>query len=109
MNSNQPSANGNATPSNSSQTRPTEQQNQSTTGSIEVSSIPPGARVLLISTDGDGAGEPQPKGSTPTTITGVKPGKYTIDLERQGFKFFQKEITVKKGATVKISATLKKQ
>ena len=65
--------------------------------------------MLLISTDGDGAGEPQPKGSTPTTITGVKPGKYTIDLERQGFKFFQKEITVKKGATVKISATLKKQ
>ena len=99
----------NAAPSNSSQTRPTQQSNQSTTGTIEVSSVPPGARVLLISNDEGGAGEPQTKGLTPTTITGIQPGKYTVDLERPGYKFFQKEVTVKKGATVKISATLKKQ
>jgi len=108
-NTNQPSVNANATPSNSSQTNPPQQPNQSTTGTIEVSSVPPGARVLLISTDGGGAGEPQQKGSTPTTITGVQPGKYTVDLEKQGYRFFQKELTVKKGATVKISATLKKK
>jgi hypothetical protein len=65
--------------------------------------------VLLISNDESGAGEPQSKGLTPTTITGIQPGKYTVDLERPGYKFFQKEVTVKKGATVKISATLKKQ
>jgi hypothetical protein len=108
-NTNQPNINANAAPSNSSQTKPSQQSNQSTTGTIEVSSVPPGARVLLISNDESGAGEPQPKGSTPTTITGIQPGKYTVDLEKQGYKFFQKEITVKKGATVKISATLKKQ
>ena len=108
-NTNQPNINTNAAPSNSSQTKPSQQSNQSTTGTIEVSSVPPGARVLLISNDESGAGEPQPKGSTPTTITGIQPGKYTVDLEKQGYKFFQKEITVKKGSTVKISATLKKQ
>jgi hypothetical protein len=46
---------------------------------------------------------------TPTTISGVKPGKYTVDLEKVGYRFFQKEVTVKKGATVKVSATLKKR
>ncbi len=108
-NTNQPSVNANATPSNSSQTKLSEQPNKSTTGTIEVSSVPPGARVLLISTGGDTAGEPQSKGATPATITGVQPGKYTVDLEKAGYRFFQKDITVKKGSTVKISATLKKQ
>jgi len=108
-NTNQPSVNANATPSNSSQAKPSEQPNQSTTGTIEVTSVPPGARVLLISTDDDTAGEPQQKGSTPTTIIGVKPGKYTVDLEKAGYRFFQKDITVKKGSSVKISATLRKQ
>lgn len=108
-NTNQASSNTNAAPSNSSQPKPAQQSNQGATGTIEVSSVPPGARVLLISNDEGGAGEPQPKGLTPTTITGIQPGKYTVDLERPGYKFFQKEITVKKGASVKISATLKKQ
>jgi hypothetical protein len=108
-NTNQPNINANAAPSNSAQTKPSQQSNQSTTGTIEVSSVPPGARVLLISNDESGAGEPQSKGLTPTTITGIQPGKYTVDLEKPGYRFFQKEIKVKKGATAKISATLKKQ
>ena len=108
-NTNQPNINANAAPSNSSQTKPSQQSNQSTTGTIEVSSVPPGARVLLISNDEGGAGEPQPKGLTPTTITDIQPGKYTVDLERPGYKFFQKEIVVKRGKTTKVSGTLKKQ
>lgn len=108
-NTNQPSTNVNATPSTSSQDKPGQQPDNSTTGSIEVTSIPPGARVLLIATDEDTASEPQSRGVTPTTITGVRPGKYTVDLEKQGYRFFQKEVTVKKGATVKVSATLRKQ
>ena len=112
-NTNKPSANANTSPTNtsptnSSQTKPT-QPDDKTTGSIEVISTPPGARVLLIATDADTAGEPQSKGLTPTTITGVRPGKYTVDLEKQGYKFFQKEITVKRGSAVKIAATLKKK
>jgi PEGA domain len=83
--------------------------NQSSTGTIEVTSVPPGARVLLISDDESGAGEPQSKGLTPTTITGVEPGKYTVHLERPGYRFFQKAITVKAGSSVKINGALKKQ
>ena len=65
--------------------------------------------MLLVSTDVGGAGEPQSKGVTPTTITGLQPGKYTVDLEKPGYKFFQKEIVVKQGSTTKVAASLKKQ
>ena len=113
-NTNQSSANPapsntNAPPSNSAQTKTAQQSNQSSTGTIEVTSVPPGARVLLISNDETGAGEPQSKGLTPTTVSGVKPGKYTVHLERPGYRFAQQEITVKAGGTVKVSKTLKKQ
>jgi guanyl-specific ribonuclease Sa len=100
-------AQSNASPASSSQNRPVQQS--ATTGSIEVNSVPPGARVLLVSTDEGGAGEPQQKGLTPVTIPGLSPGKYTVDLERPGYKFFQKEVTVKAGGTAKVSANLKKQ
>jgi hypothetical protein len=80
-----------------------------TTGSIEVNSVPSGARVLLVFTDEGGAGEPQQKGLTPVTIPGLSPGKYTVDLERPGYKFFQKEVTVKAGGAAKVTANLKKQ
>lgn len=108
-NSNRPNINANATAPDTSQTNTSHQTNKSTTGSIEVTSVPPGARVLLISSDEGGAGEPQSKGLTPTTITDVQPGKYTVDLERTGYRFFQKEIEVKAGKAVKVSATLRKQ
>src|SRR5215510_1086338 len=108
-NSNQTSTNRNTnTAVSNSQANSNLQTNQSLKGSIEVSSVPPGARVLLISDDESGAGEPQSKGLTPTTITGIEPGKYTVHLERPGYKFFQKDITVKAGSTVKVNGTLKK-
>lgn len=108
-NTNQPSVNANTAPSNSSQAKPAQQPDKSASGSIEVTSAPAGARVVLIATDEDTASEPQSKGVTPTTITGVKPGKYTIDLERPGYRFFQRSVEVKAGKTLKINATLKKQ
>ncbi len=81
---------------------------QTGTGSIEVTSTPPGARVLLVSVDEGGAGEPQPRGVTPTTITGVYPGKYTVDLEKPGHRFFQKNVVVKENVTAKVKAILRK-
>src|SRR5438876_4989362 len=78
-NSNQRNVNASAAqsnaPQNNSSAKPTPQPDQSTTGSIEVTSVPLGARVLLVSTDVGGAGEPQSKGSTPVTIAGLQPGK----------------------------------
>ena len=99
----------NVSPTNSSATRPPQQSNPGTTGSIEVGSVPAGARVLLVSTGGGGAGEPQLKGSTPTTISGLEPGKYTVDLEKPGYKPFQKDVEVKPGQTLKVTTNLKKQ
>lgn len=107
--SNSPSnANQNASQSKANE-NVTAKPEQKTTGSIDVASTPPGARVLLVATDEGGAGEPQPKGITPITITGLAPGKYTVDLEKPGYKFSQKEVKVKAGATAKVAAALKKQ
>jgi PEGA domain-containing protein len=78
-------------------------------GTIDVTSVPQGARVLLVPSDENFAGEPQSKGLTPATITDLTPGKYTVHLERPGYKFFQREVTVKDGQTVKVSGTLRKQ
>jgi hypothetical protein len=78
-------------------------------GSIEVTSSPPGARVVLVPTGDDGAGFPQSKGVTPAVITGLAPGKYTVGLEKAGYRFYQREIEVKAGRAAKVSATLKKQ
>jgi len=111
-NSNQRGGNSNAAQSNASQASSSQNkpvQQSTTTGSIEVNSVPPGASVLLVSTDEGGAGEPQQKGLTPATIPGLSPGKYTVDLERPGYKFYQKQVTVKAGSTAKVNATLKKQ
>lgn len=98
----------NASQSNTSQSKPS-QQTSSTTGTIEVTSTPPGAKVLLVPNDESGASEPQPKGLTPAMISGVAPGKYTVDLEKPGYRFYQKEVVVKEGGNIKVNAILKKQ
>lgn len=108
-NNSQRSGNANAAQSNSSPASTSQQPDQSKAGTIEITSVPPGAKVLLVSTDEGGAGEPQPKGLTPATITRLSPGTYTVDLERSGYKFYQKEVVVKEGKTTKVSATLRKQ
>ncbi len=109
-NGNQRAVNSNessAAQSNSSEK--SSQPAQSTTGTIEVTSTPPGASVVLIANDETGSTEPQVKGITPNTIKGLAPGKYTVHLERYGYKFSQKEVTVKAGKTAKVSVALKKQ
>lgn len=102
-------ANQNTSQSKAANENVTARPEQKSTGSIDVTSTPPGARVLLVATDEGGAGEPQARGLTPITISGLKPGKYTVDLEKPGYRFFQKDATVKEGKTVRINATLKKQ
>jgi len=79
-----------------------------TGGTLQITSAPPGASVVLIPNDEGGAGTPQPRGSTPLLITGVTPGKYTVDIEKTGYKYFQKDIHLKDGQTIKIDAPLKK-
>lgn len=95
--------------SNSSAAKAKSQPDAATRGTIEVNSVPPGARVLLVLTDEAGAGEPQSKGLTPISINGLQPGKYTVDLEKPGYRFFLKEVVVKEGGVIKVNASLKKQ
>jgi len=106
-NSNSSNTNSAATAAN--QNKATSPTTTGNVGTIEVASTPPGARVLLVATEEDSAGEPQPKGLTPAMIGGLKPGKYTVDVEMPGYKFFQKEVEVKAGATVKVNAALRKK
>jgi hypothetical protein len=77
-------------------------------GSIRVESTPAGAEVLLIIEAVGGAGPPESRGTTPMTITDLAPGAYTIHLEKPGYKFFQKSVDLKPGATATVKATLRK-
>lgn len=78
-------------------------------GSIKVGSRPTGAAILLISEEGADGGRPQLRGSTPTTVTDVVPGKYTVHLELRGYKAFQKIVEVQPDQTVTVTADLLKQ
>jgi hypothetical protein len=78
-------------------------------GSIEVTSTPPRAKVLLILRDEGGASEPQSRGVTPTTIERLSPGKYTVHLELAGYRYFQKDVEVKENTTTKVKAVLKRE
>lgn len=94
---------------NTNAQKPQEKPSQTEpTCAIEATSVPSGAQVILIEITESGAGEPKPRGVTPTTIT-IPPGKYTVHFEKTGYKFFQKEINVKLNETVKVAASLRKQ
>jgi hypothetical protein len=106
-----------ASPSSNSNSAATEQSSGTSadtdvvisSGTVEVTSTPPGATIILIPLDGDLDGVPKPRGSTPATLTDVPPGKYTVHLEKPGYRYFQKEVEVKMTETVKVNAKLKKE
>lgn len=106
--SNQNANNANASQPQAPAATASQPASQPTLGSIKIGSRPAGAAVLLISEEG-GAGQPQPRGSTPATITGLQPGKYAVHLEKPGYKAFQKSVEVKANETTSITADLKKQ
>ena len=93
------------------QSQPLIRPNQSVNkdlGQIKVVSNPTGAVIMLISEDEGSTGQPRMRGSTPTVISDVEPGKYAVHLELRGFKAFQKSIEVKAGESTTVKATLKK-
>lgn len=79
------------------------------TGQIEVTSSPPGARVILISRNENGAGAPESRGTTPITISGLPPGKYTVHLEKEGYRYAQENVEVTAREAAKVSANLRKE
>ena len=79
-----------------------------TTGGIKIASTPDGATILLMATDESGASAPEPRGTTPTTLTDLSPGKYAVHLELKGYKSFQKEVEVKAGEVVPVVARMQR-
>jgi hypothetical protein len=77
-------------------------------GTIEVKTTPPGARIVLIPLDEEGA-QPQQKGSTPATLTNIPAGKYTVNIEKPGYKYYQKNIKVQPNKTTQVGAALQKE
>jgi hypothetical protein len=78
------------------------------TANIEITSTPPGADIILIERSEDSDGRPQQYGLTPKTVN-VPAGKYLINLEMSGYGYFQREVTLKEGETMKVNASLKKR
>ena len=77
------------------------------TGSIEIASIPLGAGITLIPTSPDCDGAPRSYGPTPATVNDLAPGKYTVNLNKNGYKPFQQEVEVKADTVVRVKALLK--
>lgn len=105
----QPAGNENAKPggnANAPQT-PVNKTNPAM-GSIKIASRPAGATILLIAAEGSEAGKPQTRGTSPTTVSDLTPGKYTVFLELKGYKAFEKAVEVKAGETIPITADLQK-
>lgn len=108
-NNNQANGNTNVAQSKPVNSNASQKAPQANMGIIEVASVPPGAGVTLIPTSEDGAGLPRSYGLTPTTITDLTPGKYTINLQKVGYAYAQKEVEVGANKTVKVNLSLKPQ
>ncbi len=106
---NQANTNANVAQSKPANNNSAQKAPQANMGSIEVTSVPPGAGVTLIRTYEDGADTPRSYGLTPATITDLAPGKYTINVQKAGFGYAQKEVEVAANKTVKVNLSLKKQ
>ena len=70
---------------------------QSTTGSINIKSTPPGATILL-----DGMN----KGTSPVTLSGISTGSHTIILKKSGYSDSSTSVIIAAGQTASVSATL---
>ncbi len=80
-------------------TVPTGQLPHYTTGTVSVSSTPPGARVFLDDVD---------RGTTPITITGVSTGFHLLKVTLSGYEDYLKAVLVKSGQTATVSITLQR-
>lgn len=68
-------------------------------GKVLVTSKPDNASVSL---------DTKEMGFTPLTIPGVLPGKHTVAIKKDGYKPFQKSVTVKANKTTTVNAVLQK-
>ncbi|MDD4137940.1 MAG: PEGA domain-containing protein [Methanoregula sp.] len=67
------------------------------TGSVQVTSVPPGAEIYL---------DNEYRGTTPATITGVPAGSHTAGIRMSGYEPWAAPVAVTKGTTAPIQARL---
>ena len=70
---------------------------KSSSGSINVKSVPSGATILL-----DGVS----KGTTPATLTSISTGKHALVMKKAGYNDYSTQVTVSSGQTTSVSAVL---
>ena len=70
---------------------------RSTMGSVEVSSFPTGATLLLNDAN---------KGTTPTTLNRLEAGRYTLLFEKDGYHPVRERIDVLPGESINVNVTL---
>lgn len=68
-----------------------------TAGSLDIASLPRGARVFLNG---------QPVGVTPMRISGLAPGPHTIRLEQSGYRSWTDTVTAVTARLTRVSASL---
>ncbi|MDD5222886.1 MAG: PEGA domain-containing protein [bacterium] len=67
------------------------------TGKLSVTSRPDKAKILINGTD---------QGTTPNTISGLKPGSYEVRIQKQGFMEYVQKVTVDPGASMSVDTSL---
>jgi hypothetical protein len=70
---------------------------EQTTGSVQISSVPPGAGVYLNS---------EYRGTTPVTLSAIPSGTHTLEIRREGYERWSAPVTVGRGGTTPVIAEL---
>jgi hypothetical protein len=71
--------------------------NQYTSGTLEVTSVPPGAQIMVDNLF---------RGVSPLTLTGLSPGNHTIMLQSTGYNQYQQQVDVVAGTQMTMNAIL---
>ena len=73
-------------------------QSESGKCTLKVDSTPPGAKILV-----DG----RLKGTTPLELTSLKPGRLTVDVQKEGYSLWKEQVLIREDRPLEIKAVLK--
>ncbi|MCF8130524.1 MAG: PEGA domain-containing protein [Deltaproteobacteria bacterium] len=73
-------------------------QSESGKCTLKVDSTPPGAKILV-----DG----RLKGTTPLELTRLKPGRLTVDVQKEGYSLWKEQVLIREDRPLEIKAVLK--
>ena len=71
---------------------------ESESGTLRVETTPPGAKILI-----DG----RLKGTSPLELTGLKPGRLTVEAKKDGYVLWKEQVLLRKDRALEVSPVLK--